>query len=78
MNPIEIIKQMFEKGNSPEQIILKMLNGGNSNPIIDNLINLAKKGDNQNIMNFARNIYKEKNGGDFDKDFSAFMKQING
>ena len=56
------------------QMIMNML-GKNSNPMISNLIEMAEKGDNQGIENFARNLFKEK-GKNFDDEFANFMKQV--
>lgn len=73
MNIINAIKNMIGF-NSPKEIVLKML-GQNSNPMINNLIQMAEKGDNKGIENFARNIFKDK-GMDFDKEFSNFMNNM--
>lgn len=74
MNPIEAIKNFVSRGLNPEQMITNMVSR-NSNPIMQNLLQMAQKGDTQEVETFARNICKEK-GIDFDKEFSSFMKQI--
>ena len=74
-NPIEMIKGLMSKGESPQQMISNMISQ-NSNPMIQNLMKMAQKGNTQEVENFARNICKEK-GIDFDKEFSNFMKTIN-
>lgn len=74
MNPMEMMKVFMNKGGSPQQMIMNML-GKNSNPMISNLIEMAEKGDNQGIENFARNLFKEK-GKNFDDEFANFMKQV--
>lgn len=43
----------------PQQFVMNML-GQNQNPMITQLINLAKTGDKTQIENFARNICKER------------------
>lgn len=73
-NPIEMIKGLMSKGESPQQMITNMISQ-NSNPMIQNLMKMAQSGNSQEVENFARNICKEK-GIDFDKEFSNFMKQI--
>ena len=73
-NPIEMIKGLMSKGESPQQMITNMISQ-NSNPMIQNLMKIAPNGNTQEVENFARNICKEK-GIDFDKEFSNFMKQI--
>lgn len=73
MNIMNAIKNMIGF-NSPKEMVLKML-GQNSNPMINNLIQMAEKGDSKGIENFARNIFKDK-GMDFDKEFSNFMNTM--
>ena len=60
------------KGMTPKGKKKKMM--GN-NPIFTNLIDMAEKGDNEGLENFARNILKEK-GLDFDKEFSEFKQNF--
>lgn len=74
MNPIEAIKNFVSRGLNPEQMITNMVSR-NSNPIMQNLMQMAQKGNSKEVEDFARNICKEK-GIDFDKEFSSFMKQI--
>lgn len=64
MNPLQmILKQMI---NSPQV---------KSNPMAQNVINMAKNGDVDGIEQFGRNIAKEK-GIDFDKEFANFKNQF--
>lgn len=72
-NPIQMLKMLMGK-STPQQMVMNMM-GNNTNPMINNLMNMAKNGDNKGIENFARNICKEK-GMDFDKDFKDFMKNF--
>ena len=74
MNPIGIIKNFMQKGLNPEQMISNMISQ-NSNPIMQNLMQMAQKGNSKEVEDFARNICKER-GIDFDGEFSNFMKQI--
>lgn len=73
MNPINIIKTYMSQGLTPKNLVEKM---GINNPIINNLIGMAQKGDNNGLENFARNIMKEK-GRDFDKEFYQFKNNLN-
>lgn len=59
-NPMEMIKMFMQKNN---------------NPMMNNLIQMAQRGDTKGVENFARNLCKEK-GLDFDKEFTAFMSQF--
>ena len=55
--------------------IIKMFMQKNNNPMMNNLIQMAQRGDTKGVENFARNLCKEK-GLDFDKEFTAFMSQF--
>lgn len=74
MNPFQMLR-MF-KGGNPKNIVMNMIkNTMGSNPMVKNLIDMAEKGDNKGVENFARNIMKEK-GMDFDKEFNTFMNDM--
>jgi hypothetical protein len=63
---------------NPMQMILnQMINSPQikSNPMAQNVINMAKNGDVDGIEQFGRNIAKEK-GIDFDKEFANFKNQF--
>ena len=70
MNPNNLIN-MLKGIKNPKQDVLSMV-GNNTNPMIKNLVDMANKGDEQGLEEFARNYYKEQ-GKDFDKEFSDFM-----
>lgn len=72
MNPIDFFRGI----QNPKQFVMNMI-GQNQNPIIGQLMNLAKTGDSKQIESFARNICKECSI-DFDKEFADFIKQIKG
>ena len=66
--------QMFKTlKNNPQQAIVQMM--GNNNPMINNLVEMAKKGDKQGIEKVARNMCNER-GLDFDKEYSNFMNNF--
>lgn len=73
MNPIDLIKGYMTRGLTPKGIVKSMV--GN-NPIFSNLIELAEKGDNQGVEQFARNMLKER-GLDFDKEMENMKKLLN-
>lgn len=75
MNPMQLI-QMIKNGSNPQQLALSMLeqNAG-SNPVINNLLNLAKEGKTDEIEDIARNMFKEQ-GKDFDKEFNSFKQSL--
>lgn len=75
MNPMEIIKSFMGNGGNPQELLMKALMGNNSNPLINNLVQMAKSGNSQGVETFARNFFKEK-GRDFDKEFADFMQTL--
>lgn len=77
VNPMQLISQI-KRGQNPEQLMMQILEGqAATNPVMGNLLNMAKEGRTADIEAFARNIAKEK-GIDFDKEFSKFKKQYFG
>lgn len=69
MNPLNMLRGMMGNMN-PKNIAMQLL-GQNNNPIFNNLIDMANKGDTKGIEEFARNYMKEQ-GKDFDKEFNNF------
>ena len=75
MNPMQII-QILKNGGNPQQIVIGMLEqNSQDNPVLNNLLSLAKEGNTQEIENFARNMLKEQ-GKDFDKEFNSFKQSL--
>lgn len=74
MNPMQMLKSFLGRGLSPQQIVQNMT-GTRANPMVNNLIDMAQKGDKQGVENFARNMFKEQ-GRDFDAEFSQFMSNF--
>lgn len=72
MNPIGMLKQYVLQGMTPQNILRKV---NIQNPILNNVIGMAKNGDTQGVETFARNICKQK-GIDFDTEYSKFRKSI--
>lgn len=73
-NNIFQLIQMLQSGN-PEQLALNLLAQRSGNPMIQNLIDLAGKGDTAAIEQIVRNIAKER-GIDYDKEFNSFRRAI--
>ena len=76
MNILDIMKNLMSTNTSPKQFLMKTMLENNQNPIIHNLIDIAEKGDNKGIEDFARNYFKEK-GRNFDDEYAKFMKMVN-
>lgn len=74
-NPLDLIN-FIKSSSNPQQFMLNMLEerAGN-NPMMQNLLQLAKQGKTKDIQQVARNIFKEQ-GRDFDKEFSDFKKTL--
>ena len=72
-NPMEFFK-MFKAMKNPQEAIIEMA-GGNNNPILKNAVEMAKNGKNEDLMQLAQNLCKEK-GINFDKEFKEFMNNF--
>lgn len=70
-NPIQFIKSAMGI-SSPKQMVMKMMSNTN-NPMINNLVDMANRGDMKGIEEFARNFCNER-GRNFDSEFSEFIK----
>ena len=77
VDPMQIIMQI-RQGSNPQQLMLNILqNNAQSNPVMNNLLTMAKENRTADIERFARNLAREQ-GIDFDKEFSRFKKQYFG
>ena len=72
-NPMQIIN-MLKGMKSPKEAVISMVKS-NNNPMIKNLVEMAEKGDNEGIENFARNMFREQ-GRDFDSEIKQFMNNF--
>lgn len=72
MNPMAMIKQFMMQGMTPQNILNKM---NISNPILNNVMSMAKTGDAKGVETFARNICKQR-GLNFDEEFSKFRSNF--
>jgi len=76
MNPIQILQNFICKGGNPQQLLQKAMGmNGNNNPMIANLMSLAKSGNKEQVEQFARNVCKERNIN-FDEEFPKFMSNF--
>lgn len=74
VNPFQVIG-MIKNGQNPQQIIMNLLEQQNSSPMYKSLKNMIHNNKIDEIEDFARN-YVNSQGGDFDRDFNAFKKNI--
>lgn len=70
--------QLIQQGNtSPQQLVMLLLeNQSANNPMLSNLLQLAKNNDGKGIEQVARNMMKER-GLDFDTEFNKFKQMYN-
>lgn len=73
-NPINALRLLIGNASNPKQVIEQMIKT-NKNPMIDNLLNMARTGNSKGVEEFAKNVFKEQ-GRDFDKEFSEFMSNF--
>ena len=73
MNPLNMLKGMMGNMN-PKNMAMNMLKN-NTNPIFNNLIDMANKNDVKGLENFARNYMKEQ-GRNYDEEFNEFINNF--
>lgn len=66
------LQRYIAKGGTPEKLLSEIVL---KNPIMNNLIGMAKSGNINNVENFARNICKAQ-GRDFDVEFAKFKESF--
>lgn len=75
INPMQIMQQL-RMINDPSAFAMNLLEQNSvNNPFVQNIMNLAKNNQTQEIENIARNTFKEQ-GRDFDEEFSMFKKMM--
>ena len=75
INPIQLI-QMMKSGQNPQQLLMSILRqNANNNPILQNAMNLAQKGDVSALEIIARNLAQQR-GLDFDEEFTKFKQMF--
>lgn len=75
VNPMTLI-QMIKNGKNPQQLLMSILkNQSSNNPILNNAVNLAQKGNMSGLEMVARNLAAQR-GLDFDKEFTEFKNQL--
>ena len=66
------LQKYIANGGTPERLLSEIML---KNPMMNNLIQMAKAGNTQNIETFARNLFREQ-GRDFDTEFEEFKKNF--
>jgi hypothetical protein len=70
-----VLIQLIRSGRNPQQLLMQVLSQNNS-PLNQNLLNLARQGNTKEIEKIVRNLYTQRGGTDFDKDFTAFKQSL--
>ena len=73
-NSVSNLRTFINNGGNAQQVVQRLIQS-NTNPMINNLMKLAQKGEINSVENFARNMFKEQ-GRDFDKEFNEFMNHF--
>ena len=75
VNPMQLI-QLIKGGQNPQQLVMNILQQkSQSNPILNNAMNLAQNGNASGLQALARNLAAQR-GLDFDKEFANFKNQF--
>lgn len=74
MNP-QVIMSLL-KSKNPQAAVMQMAQG-NSNPLVQQLMQMAQQGNSQGIRQFAENFFRER-GTDLNTQLNNFMGFING
>ena len=69
-NPMQLINML----KNPKEAVINIVKT-NNNPMVKNLVEMAEKGQIEDLKNFGRNLYKD-NGRNFDEEFDNFMKNF--
>ena len=75
VNP-NMLLQMIKQGQNPQQLMLSILQGQANTPLTQNLLNLARNGQTEEIEKIVRNIYAQQGGTNFDQEFEAFKRAM--
>lgn len=77
VNPMQLIAQI-RQGKNPQQLMMQILESqAQNNPVMNNLLTMAKENRTADIEKFARNLAASQ-GIDFDKEFTRFRKEYFG
>lgn len=74
MDPMNFIQMI--KGGNPQQIAMMLIKNNNINdPMINELIGYAERGDMGSINKIAENFFRQR-GQDFGQEFNSFMSLL--
>lgn len=74
-NPLQLM-QMLKNSNNPQQMIMNILQqNSNGNPMMENLISMANKGDGAGVEQLCKNLIRSR-GMDPDELMRNFQSQF--
>ena len=73
-NPMQFMN-MLKSIKSPKEAVINMVKS-NNNPMLKNLVEMAEKGQIEDLKTFGRN-YMKSQGKDFDQEFNNFKSMFN-
>lgn len=75
-NSINQFLQMARNGGNPQVMMMQILESQcANNPLMQNLLSMARSGNKNAIEQIVRNQFKE-NGRDFDSEFTEFRRRF--
>ena len=76
VDPAKLI-ELIRNGKNPQQLMMHILEDRayTNNPVMMNLLELAKENRTSEIEQVARNLYAER-GLDFDSEFNNFKQKL--
>lgn len=74
MNPMDFVALL--RGRNPQEVVMSMIQNNNINdPMINELIGYAQKGDINSVTKIAENFFGQR-GQNFGQEFNAFMSLL--
>jgi hypothetical protein len=74
MNPMQLAALL--RGRDPRQVVMSMIqNNGINDPMINELVGYAQKGDVNSVTKIAENFFGQR-GQNFGQEFNAFMSML--
>lgn len=74
MNPMQLAALL--RGRDPRQVVMSMIqNNGINDPMINELVGYAQKGDVNSVTKIAENFFEQR-GQNFGQEFNAFMSML--
>ena len=74
INPIQLVGLL--KGRNPQELVMSMIKNNHINdPMINELVGYAQKGDINSVTKIAENFFGQQ-GKNFNQEFNSFMSML--